>query len=450
MRKLEKPEEINTKINFGSAPFKRYFHNTSWLFFEKIIRVVLGAFVIISITNYLGPKDFGLYSYALSFAGLFTVIATLGLDSILIRELVKTPELKNELLGSGFILKFIGAFISVLLLAVAVIFTSHDSFTNLLIFTIAVAPVFQSLNVVDFFFQSKVQSKNSVIVQSSSFFVTSVIKLLLIYFEASLLSFAIFTTAEFILLAIGYVIMYKSKSLKIFSWRFNKNIAKTLLIDSWPLVLSGVVITIYMKIDQVMIKQMLGDYEVGIYASAVRLCEAWYFLPAIITASLFPAIVNAKKVNENLYQNRLQKLYDLLAWAAIAIAVPTTFLSKFIIEILYKPEFLPAASVLTIYIWAGVAVFLGVASSQYLIAENFTKTAFYRTFIGMVVNVILNFILIPIYGITGSAAATLISYSAATFSIIFDRQTRGQSFMMLKAILFLDLFKIFNKKWRSR
>ena len=199
-----------------------------------------------------------------------------------------------------------------------------------------------------------------------------------------------------------------------------------------------------------MIKQMLGDSEVGIYASAVRLCEAWYFLPAIITASLFPAIVNAKKTNENLYQSRLQKLYNLLAWTAIGIAVATTFLSKFIIEILYKPEFLPAASVLTIYIWAGVTVFLGVASSQYLITENFTKTAFYRTFIGMVVNVILNFILIPIYGISGSAAATLISYSVATFSIIFDRETRKQSFMMFKAILFLDLFKIFNKKWRSR
>ena len=198
-----------------------------------------------------------------------------------------------------------------------------------------------------------------------------------------------------------------------------------------------------------MIKQMLGDSEVGYYAAAVRLCEAWYFLPMIITTSLFPAIVNAKKIDENLYQSRLQKLYDLLAWAAIFIALPTTFLSNFIIEILYKPEFLPAAPVLTIYIWAGVATFLGVASSQYLIAENFTKIAFLRTFIGMIANIILNFILIPIYGITGSAAATLISYSAATFSIIFDKDTRTQSFMMIRAILFIDLFKIFNKKWRS-
>jgi O-antigen/teichoic acid export membrane protein len=446
---LQESKDINTRINFKSDSFKKYFKNTSWLFVEKIIRVILGAFVIISITNYLGPSDFGLYSYALSFAGIFTVISTLGIDSILTRQLIKNPDKKNTLLGTGFGLKIIGAIISILLLAVAVVFTSQDRATNILIFVIAAAPIFQSFNVVDFFFQSKVLSKYSVIAQSSSFIVTSIIKLLLILFGASLLSFAIFTTAEYIFLALGYILMYKNSGLKIFDWKFEKNIGFKILKDSWPLILSGVVITIYMKIDQVMIKQMLGDSEVGYYAAAVRLCEAWYFLPTIITTSLFPAIVNAKKMSEELYQSRMQKLYDLLAWAAIVIALPTTFLSGFIIEILYKPEFLPAAPVLTIYIWAGVATFLGVASSQYLITENFTKIAFIRTFIGMIVNVILNFILIPIYGITGSAAATLISYTAATFSIIFDKDTRSQSFMMLKAILFLDLFKIFNKKWRS-
>jgi O-antigen/teichoic acid export membrane protein len=142
-------------------------------------------------------------------------------------------------------------------------------------------------------------------------------------------------------------------------------------------------------------------------------------------------------------------LYDLLAWAAIGIALPTTFLSKYIIEILYKPEFLPAASVLTIYIWAGVATFLGVASSQYLITENFTKIAFTRTFIGMVVNVILNFILIPVYGINGSAFATLISYSAATFSIYFSTNSRQQTIMMFKSILFINFFKYISDSWRS-
>ncbi len=439
-------DNINTKINFKSDSFKKYFKNTSWLFIEKIIRVLLGAFVIISITNYLGPSDFGLYSYALSFAGIFTVIATLGIDPILYRELIHNPDNRDTLLGTGFGLKFIGAIISIVLLSIAVIFTSQDKLTNLLIFVIAFSPIFQSFNVVDSLFQSKVLSKYSVIAQSSSFIISSLIKLFLIIIKASLFSFVIFTTAEFVFLALAYVVIYKSRNLEILKWRFNKKLAFTILKDSWPLILSGIVITIYMKIDQVMIKQMLGDSEVGYYASAVRLCEAWYFLPTIITTSLFPAIVNAKKMNEQLYLTRMQKLYDILAWAAIVIALPTTFLSKEIIGILYKPEFLPAAPVLTIYIWAGVAVFLGVASGQFLITENFTKIAFYRTFIGMIINVILNFILIPVYGIAGSAFATLISYSAATFSLFFNSKTREQTVMMFKSILLFDFVRLIAGK----
>ena len=419
------------------------------MFIEKIIRVVLGAFVIISITNYLGPANFGLYSYALSFAGIFTALSALGLESIMVRELVKEPEKHNLLMGTGFILKLAGGVISLALLAIAIFFTPNDQTTNILIFIIAATPIFQSLNVVDFYFRSKVSAKNSVIVQSSSFFLVSVIKLILIYLKYPLLYFVIFTVAEYLFMAIGFMLMYKYKGLKISSWKFDSSLGKVLLKDSWPLIISGIVITIYMKIDQVMIKQMLGEVQVGYYASAVRLCEAWYFLPVVVTSSLFPAIITAKNNSNLLYQSRLQKLYDLLAWIAIAIALPTTFLSKFIIQLLYKPEFLPAAPVLTIYIWAGVGTFLGIASSQYLITENLTKIAFYRTTIGMIINIILNFILIPIYGITGSAIATLISYFFATFSLYFNSETREQTIMMFRAILLIDIYKIFNKKWLS-
>lgn len=419
------------------------------MFIEKIIRVVLGAFVIISITNYLGPANFGLYSYALSFAGIFTALSALGLDSIMVRELVKEPGKHNLLLGTGFILKLAGGLISLVLLAIAIFFTPNDQSTNILIFIIAVTPIFQSLNVVDFYFRSKVSAKNSVIVQSSSFFIASVIKLILIYLKYPLLYFVIFTVAEYLFMAVGFILMYKYKGLKISSWKFDSSLGKVLLKDSWPLIISGIVITIYMKIDQVMIKEMLGEVQVGYYASAVRLCEAWYFLPVVVTSSLFPAIITAKNNSKLLYQSRLQKLYDLLAWIAIAIALPTTFFSKFIIQLLYKPEFLPAAPVLTIYIWAGIGTFLGIASSQYLITENLTKIAFYRTTIGMIINIILNFILIPLYGITGSAIATLISYFFATFSLYFNSETREQTKMMFRAILLIDIYKIFNKKWLS-
>jgi len=274
---------------------------------------------------------------------------------------------------------------------------------------------------------------------TASVLFTASLKIFLIIFEAPLIYFVIVFSVEFFIAAVGFLIVYKSNNLKLSHWKFRKETAMNLLKDSWPLILSGLVIGIYTKIDQVMIKNMLDSKELGYYAVAVRLSEAWYFIPLALTNSIFPAIVNAKNVSNEFYLNRMQKLYDILAWTAIAIAIPMSIFSLDIINIIFGNEFQTAAPVLTIYIWAGVAVFLGVASSRYLIIENFTKLSFFRTFIGMVINVILNLVLIPMYGIIGAAVATLISYSIAVFSIILFPKTSKQFFMMMKSILFVNL-----------
>ncbi len=447
---MQENGKIDTKINFSSAAFKRYLANTSWLFVEKILRILIGAVVVISITNYLGAKDFGLYSYAISYSGIFSVLASLGIENILTRELIKQPEKQDALLGTAFYLRLTGSIISLLIIIISLISFSTPIFTSVLILIIAVSTVFQAFYVVEFFFQSKVLAKYPVIAKSSSFFLSSIIKLLLIFLKADLIYFAIFTTFEFVLLAIGLVIIYKKQNYNISLWRFDKELASGLLNDSWPLILSGLVIAVYMYIDQIMITNMIGEAANGIYATAIKLCEAFYFIPMVLTSSLFPAIVNARETSRELYFSRLQKLYDLLAWIAIAIAVGVTITSEFVITLLYKPEFLPAADVLTIYIWAGVATFLGVGSSQYLITENFTRISFYRTFIGMVANIILNFYMIPAYGINGAAVATLISYSLATFSLYFNSKTREQTLMMFKSILFINLIGLVKGKWLSR
>jgi len=158
--------------------------------------------------------------------------------------------------------------------------------------------------------------------------------------------------------------------------KFKRETAVSLLKDSWPLILSSMVIAIYMKIDQVMIKEMLDAEAVGNYAAAVRLSEAWYFIPMVISSSLFPAIINAKKISEKLYYDRLQKLYNLMVWMAISIALPMTFLSDWIVNLLYGAKYSEAGDVLMIHIWAGVFVFLGVASGKWFVAENLQLLSF--------------------------------------------------------------------------
>ncbi|WP_223154512.1 flippase, partial [Campylobacter concisus] len=375
--------------------FMKYFKNTSWLFFEKILRMLVGLFVGIWVTRYLGPERFGLFSYAQSFVGLFAAIATLGLDGIVVREIVKDESKATELIGTAFYLKLMGAVVTLLVLVIATQFTSNNRYTNLLVFIIASATIFQSFNVVDMYFQSKVLSKYAVFSNIISLFISSIVKITLILINAPLVAFAWAILFDSVVLAMGFIYFFlKYSTCEIKKIKFNKTIAISLLKDSWPLILSGVVISIYMKIDQVMIQEILGNEAVGQYAAATRLSEIWYFIPTILVSSLFPAVVNARKQSEELYYSRLQKLFDLVVWIAIAIALPMTFLSDIIVNMLYGEQYNQAASVLTIHIWASIFVFLGVASGQWFIAENLQLLAFWRTFCGMVTNIFLNLLLI--------------------------------------------------------
>jgi len=414
----------------------KYFKNTSWLFAEKILRMVVGLFVGIWVARYLGPEQFGLFSYAQSFVGLFVAIAGLGLDGIIVRELVKDESKRDALLGTAFRLKLIGALLVLIALAIAVNLSQQDSLTTLLIFTIASATVFQSFNVIDFYFQAKVLSKYIVYANIISLLISSIVKIGLILNDAPLLYFAYSILFDSFILMCGFLYFYRYKKYLISLWFFDKKLARSLLKDSWPLILSGLVIAIYMKIDQIMIKEMLSVEAVGQYAAAVRISETWYFIPMVVASSLFPAIINAKKQSEALYYARLQRLYDLMAWMAIAIALPMTFLSDWVVNLLYGEQYNQTGSVLMIHIWAGVFVFLGVVFGKYLTNENLTRTTFYRTSLGAVVNIILNYILIAKYGIKGAAIATLLAQFVANYGYdFFDRNLYGQLKMKTKSFL---------------
>ena len=426
--------------------FMKYFKNTSWLFMEKILRMTVGLFVGIWVARYLGPEQFGVFSYAQSFVGLFTAIATLGLDGIVVRELVKDESRRDELIGTAFWMKLVGAFLVLIFLAVAVNFTSNDTETNALVFIIASATIFQSFNVVDMYFQAKVMSKYVVYANTASLFMSAIVKITLILNDAPLIVFAWVVLFDSFVLGVGFVYFYikNNSTFSIKNLKFNKLTAVNLLRDSWPLILSGIVVSVYMKIDQVMIKEMLDSEAVGQYAAAVRLSEAWYFIPMVIASSLFPAIINAKKINEKLYYERLQKLYDLMVWIAIAIALPMTFLSDWVVELLYGGQYNEAGGVLMIHIWAGIFVFLGVASGQWFVAGNMQLLSFHRTLLGAIVNVVLNIILIPKYGINGAAISTIIGQIFATYIFDLTNNTTRRIFIMKTKTIFV--WRFFNVK----
>jgi len=425
--------------------FKRYFSNTSWLFFDNGIRLVLGLVVGVWLTRYLGPQQFGTYSYVISFVGLFAALAPMGLDNIVVRDLVQKPKLKDVLIGTSFWLRILGSLLLLFSLGIATFFTPVDFQTKSFIFIVGAAPIFQSFAVIDLYFQSRVQSKFVVLANLVALVISSIVKISLIYLNAPLVWFFWILLAESILIATGLIYSYSKVRESIFKWKFQLKTAKDLMKNSWPLIFSGLVISVYMKIDQVMIKQMLGDEQVGIYAAAVRLSEAWYFIPMLISSSLFAAIINAKKRSAELYHQRLQKLFNLMVIIALSIAVPVSVLNSQIVGFLYGDIYSPAGPVLAILSWSGVFLSLGVASSRWFIIENLQILSFVRTFFGMIINIIMNFILIPRIGIQGAAISTLASQAiAAYFSDFLNSKTRSLFYMKSKSIFFISrtTFKI--------
>jgi len=410
---------------FGHKGFVRYFKNTSWLMAEKILRMVVGLFVGIWVARYLGPDKFGLLSYAQSFVGLFAAISTLGLDGIVVRELVKRPEKEYVLIGTAFVLKIFGAFLTLALLAVVVHFTSNDHYTNLLVFIIASATIFQSFNVVDLYFQSKVLSRYVVYANIVSLFASSIVKVLLILNEAPLIAFAWVVLFDSFVLACGFVYFFaRHSTFNIQHLKFKGETAVSLLKDSWPLILSGVAISTYMKIDQVMIQEMLGSKEVGYYSVAVKFSEVWLFIAVSITNSLFPAIINAKKESYEKYENRVLNLYRLLVLISIFISFFVYLIADKLVLYMYGEKYTPSIALLQMYVWSILFVFLNNASWKWYISENLQNIANFRLFLGAAVNIVLNLIWIKYYGLIGAVYATLVSYAIATyFGNLLSRKT---------------------------
>lgn len=411
--------------------------NTGWLFADKILRMVLSLFVAVWVARYLGPGQFGILSYAMAIIALFSAIASLGLNGIVVRDLVKDPDCANVTMGTAFFLRIIGGLIAYILALFAISFTRpEDGLAKLMVAVLGMVMLFNATDVVKYWFESRVQAKYTVWVGSSTFLVLSAVKVGLILAKAPLMAFVWAMFAEGVIVAVGLLAIYAWRGGALIAWRIQIIRARTLLKDSWPLVLSGLAIMVYMRIDQIMLGQMLGDEAVGLYTAAVQISEAWYFIPMAIVASVFPSIIEAKQHSETLYYQRLQKLYNLMVLLAVAVAMPMTFLSEWLVALLYGDAYAPAGVVLAIHIWTGVFVFLGVASSSWYLAENMQLLAFYRTLLGAIINIIANLALIPRYGISGAAIGTVLSQISAAY--IFDlmyASTRQTFCMKTRAIL---------------
>jgi PST family polysaccharide transporter len=431
-----------------SPNFKKIIANTFWLFVDRIVQMFLGLFIGIWVTRYLGPEQFGVFSYSMAFVGLFGVVSNLGLDSIVVREVIRYPNSANQILGTTFLLRQASAFVTALV-AIAVIFVIRpdDPIAHTLVGILVVASFFNTFPI-DVWFQAQVESKHVVWAKNAAYVLMCAGRFALIQMKAPLVAFAWAALVEIVLSTAAQVVVYQFKHRALQKWRFDVSWAKTLLKESWPLIISGMVIIIYMRIDQLMLGQMTTAKEVGIYSAAVKISEMWYFVPGAVISSVFPSIVQSRE-NPKLYHSRLQKLFNLMTLFAYAVALPLTFISSWLVSILYGAQFLEAAPILSLHVWTGVFVSLGMARGPYLITEGLTRFSALTSTGGAIINIVLNYFLIPAYGAVGAAIATVFAQVFASYlAHLCHVQTRVIFIQQTRALFMVDyiqkIFRSFN------
>lgn len=433
---------MELKFNQG---FNRILKNTGYLFSEKVFNLVFSTLVGIYVARYLGPNDYGLLQYSISFISIFIAFATLGTNQIVIRDLVRYPEKETDILGTTFLLMIISGFIFVIIAIIIGFILNTDSTTRILLIICSSTLIFQAFQVFDYWFQAKILSKYSSLVRSVSQIISSILKLIFILIGLNVVYLSLPILLVGLINGILWYFFFHRVRDGSINWNFDRQYAVRLIKDTWPLILAGLSVAVYMRIDQIMLKNMVDSVAVGNYAVAVKLSELWFFIPLTITSSVFPVLVKDRNFDNVKYYNRLQYLFDFMAGLALVIAIPITYFSNDIILLIFGSDYLLAGEVIAIHILGGVFVTLGVTRSNWIINENLQIYGMIFTLTGAILNIILNLLLIPEFGVEGAAISTIISqgFSAWILAICFGK-TRNiflmQSRSILKAILFIPFF----------
>ena len=417
---------------------ERAWSNMAWLFADRLLRQGLGLLVLIWMARHLGPAEFGVLNYAVAYVALVWSFTDLGLSSIVVRNLVQRPEQSGSIIGSAFCLR-LAAIAVAWALAIAGISWARpgEPVARTLVIILTTGMVFQAADTLAWWFEALVESKYVVWARSVSFVVAAALRVALILSGAALWTFAAATAAEAVLAGFGIALVFWWQKSRRPRLQFTSATAQNLLRDSWPLIFSNLAIVIYMRLDQVMLGNMRGDAEVGVYSVVVLIAEAAYIVPMIVMPSLLPGIVAAREQSETLFYERLDHLYRLMAFLAYAVALPLLGMSAWIVPLLFGSAYASGGPVLAVLAVAGIFTFMGVARTAYLVTTNSSKTHLATVATSCLINIALNLMWIPAYGALGAALASAVAYWFAVHGFCFVYPPlRRTGVMLTRALLY--------------
>jgi len=421
----------------ASPGFRQAMANFGWLVVERAGRFLLGTVVGLLVARHLGPERLGSLSYCVAIVTLLGFIPGLGLDAVLKRDLLGMPARTAELLASSFLLRLLAGLFGCAVVAVGAAtgrgLTGDERGLLTVLALMLLQPAFY---LPELWLQAHLRARWTTAVQLGTLTVSSGVRLWLISREAPLTAFAWVLVGEIALGALAFFVGGRLAGLRMPLAAARLATMRALLAEAWPLMFANLAIIVYMKIDEVMLRQLAGPAAVGIYAAAVKLSEVWYFIPTALASSVLPALLRARRQDPAQYASRQQQYYDLSAAAAYGLSVPVALLAPWLVRVAYGPQFAAAGPILAVHIWASIFVFLGVARGQWLVNEGLQKFYLVSTCAGAAVNIGLNLVFIPLWGGLGAAWATVASYAlAAWLSSYWHPAVREAAVMQARALL---------------
>lgn len=402
--------------------------NVGWLAADKLTRLFVAIFISAWIARYLGPNRYGLLAYALTLVSMFQAFSLLGLDNLVVRDIAAASERAHLVLGTAVYLRAAGAVCAYIALGATVaVLHGHDKATAGIVLLAGLALLFQITDVIDLWFQSQLQSRRTVIAKMLSYLTAAGIKVTLVTAGASLTWFAAAGVVEAVLTAISLGVSYRLFRTQR-RWTWDSVLARHLLRQSWPLLLSGLSIFLYMRTSVIVLREYSGNAEVGLYSVGATLSEMWYFIPMTIFSSIAPIIARKRAEGAEAYQRTLQQVFTGMWALSLAIATFNIIGADTFVNLLYGNQYAKSAEVFAIHALTFIPVCIGVVQSIWLINEGRSKVALLQALAGACTALTMNALLTTRYGANGAAVATVASQFVQAF--------------LANALLAPDLFRL--------
>lgn len=404
-----------------------YLRNSYWLMAERLVAAGLGLVATVVMAQYLGPEAFGSLAYALSLVALFAAAGHMGLHGLVVREIVRDPDHRREILGTTVTLKALGVSAGYAALVIYAVLYEGAWTTEFHLIALAGAGLlFRPFDVVNSWFEAFVQARYAAMANMAAHVAATALKLALVLAGAGLLCLAAAHLVQAALVAACLIVAYRLRAgVRMSRWRLDRHRAGALLRQGWVIYLGAIFAVMYLKVDQVMLRWFTDQAEVGHYAVAARLSEAWYFVPTAIVASLFPRLITLRDEEAAVFHRRLQQLFDALFLMGLGVAVVMSLAAPVVVDFLFGSAYDASAQILVVHTWAAIFIFMRAALSRWILLENALHLSLFTQGLGALSNVAMNYVLIPAYGGTGAAWATLFSYAVASFlALLLFRRTR--------------------------